>query len=145
MWCTARSLAQLCNGPANLLGSSICVPPADANLDNDRVLQQWYAMNQANSLKDLQASVHSLQGIPWVNTLAVDDQGQTLYMNLLVVPNVMPKNLPSAAISGRLQMIVLDGSNSACAWDIDPQAAQKGIYAAEYNGMVAPGLCAALQ
>lgn len=36
----------------------------DANLENDRVLQQWYAMNQARSLKELQASVHQLQGIP---------------------------------------------------------------------------------
>jgi acyl-homoserine-lactone acylase len=28
-------------------------------------------------------------------------------------------------------MIILDGSNSACAWDIDPQAPQQGIYAAD--------------
>lgn len=41
----------------------------DANLGNDRVLQQWYAMNRAASLKELQTSVHTLQGIPWVNTL----------------------------------------------------------------------------
>jgi len=103
----------------------------DANLDNDRVLQQWYAMNQASSLTDLQASVHSLQGIPWVNTLAVDDQGQTLYMNLSVVPNVNAEKLAKCSDPRvGLQMIVLDGSNSACAWDIDPQAAQKGIYAA---------------
>ena len=104
----------------------------DANLDNDRVLQQWYAMNQAISLKDLQASVHILQGIPWVNTLAVDDQGQTLYMNLSVVPNVSAEKLAMCSDPrAGLQMILLDGSNSACAWDIDPQAAQKGIYAAD--------------
>ncbi|MGW8466475.1 bifunctional acylase PvdQ [Pseudomonas sp. CLCA07] len=104
----------------------------DANLGNDRVLQQWYAMNQATSLKDLQASVHTLQGIPWVNTLAVDDQGQTLYMNLSVVPNVSAEKLAKCSDpQAGLQMILLDGSNSACAWDIDPQAAQKGIFAAD--------------
>ena len=104
----------------------------DANLDNDRVLQQWYAMNRADSLKALQASVHKIQGIPWVNTLAADDQGQTLYMNLSVVPNVNADKLAKCSDpQAGLQMIVLDGSNSACAWDIDPQAAQKGIYAAE--------------
>lgn len=104
----------------------------DANLGNDRVLQQWYAMNQATSLKDLQASVHSLQGIPWVNTLAVDDQGQTLYMNLSVVPNVSAQKLAKCSDpQAGLQMILLDGSNSECAWDIDPQAAQKGIFAAD--------------
>ncbi|KAA0981031.1 acylase [Pseudomonas sp. ANT_J28] len=104
----------------------------DANLDNDRVLQQWYAMNRAVSLKDLQASVHKIQGIPWVNTLATDDQGQTLYMNLSVVPNVSADKLARCSDPrAGLQMIVLDGSNSACAWDIDPTAAQKGIFAAD--------------
>nr|WP_207202631.1 acylase [Pseudomonas sp. TH15] len=104
----------------------------DANLDNDRVLQQWYAMNRATSLKDLQASVHKIQGIPWVNTLAADDQGQTLYMNLSVVPNVNADKLAKCSDPrAGLKMIVLDGSNSTCAWDIDPNAAQKGIYAAD--------------
>ncbi|MFJ7312607.1 penicillin acylase family protein [Pseudomonas sp. NPDC098747] len=103
----------------------------DANLDNDRVLKQWYAMNQASTLEELQDSVHKIQGIPWVNTLAADDKGQTLYMNLSVVPNVSREKLAKCS-DPRIgtQMIVLDGSNSACAWDIDPQAAQKGIYAA---------------
>ncbi|WP_192560814.1 acylase [Pseudomonas allokribbensis] len=102
----------------------------DANLDNDRVLTQWYAMNRADNLKDLQDSVHKIQGIPWVNTLAVDDKGQTLYMNLSVVPNVSADKLAKCSDPRiGLKMIVLDGANSACAWDIDPQAAQKGIYA----------------
>jgi acyl-homoserine-lactone acylase len=104
----------------------------DANLENDRVLQQWYAMNRAVSLEELQASLHTIQGIPWVNTLAADDQGQTLYMNLSVVPNVSADKLAKCSDPrAGLQMIVLDGSNSACAWDIDPHAAQKGIYAAD--------------
>lgn len=103
----------------------------DANLDNDRVLKQWYAMNQASTLEDLQDSVHQIQGIPWVNTLAADDKGQTLYMNLSVVPNVSREKLAKCS-DPRIgtQMIVLDGSNSACAWDVDPQAAQHGIFAA---------------
>ncbi|MBV7548226.1 acylase [Pseudomonas sp. PDM26] len=104
----------------------------DANLDNDRVLQQWYAMNRAENLKDFQAAVHKIQGIPWVNTLAADDQGQTLYMNLSVVPNVSVDKLAQCSDPRiGLQMIILDGSNSACAWDIDPQAPQQGIYAAD--------------
>ncbi|WP_223540930.1 acylase [Pseudomonas sp. BF-RE-26] len=104
----------------------------DANLDNDRVLQQWYAMNRAESLEDFQASVHKIQGIPWVNTLAADDQGQTLYMNLSVVPNVSVDKLAQCSDPRvGLQMITLDGSNGACAWDIDPLAPQQGIYAAD--------------
>ena len=104
----------------------------DANLDNDRVLQQWYAMNQAASLEDLEASVHRLQGIPWVNTLAVDDRGQALYMNQSVVPHVDAAQLALCSDPrAGLQLIVLDGSRSACAWGNDPKAAQKGIFAAE--------------
>ncbi|ROM34107.1 acylase [Pseudomonas poae] len=104
----------------------------DANLGNDRVLQQWYAMNRAASLKELQTSVQTLQGIPWVNTLAADDQGQSLYMNLSVVPNVSAAKLKQCSDPrAGLQMIMLDGAHSACAWDVDPRAAQPGIFPAE--------------
>lgn len=104
----------------------------DANLGNDRVLQQWYAMNQASDLKALQTSVHTLQGIPWVNTVAADDQGQSLYMNLSVVPNVSAAKLAQCSDPrAGLQMIILDGAHSACAWDVDPRAAQAGIFAAD--------------
>ncbi|WOE76938.1 acylase [Pseudomonas protegens] len=103
----------------------------DANLDNTRVLAQWYAMNQASSVMGLQDSVHQLQGIPWVNTLAADDQGRALYMNQSVVPNVTQAKLAQCS-DPRVgtQVIVLDGSRSTCAWDIDPAAAQPGIFAA---------------
>ena len=104
----------------------------DANLGNDRVLQQWYAMNRATSLDELKTSVRTLQGIPWVNTLAADDQGQTLYMNQSVVPNVSAAKLAQCSDPrAGLQMIMLDGAHSACAWDIDPHAAQPGIFAAD--------------
>ncbi|WP_122765212.1 bifunctional acylase PvdQ [Pseudomonas viridiflava] len=104
----------------------------DANLGNDRVLQQWYAMNRAGSLNELQTSVHTLQGIPWVNTLAADDQGQSLYMNLSVVPNVSAAKLAQCSDPrAGLQMIMLDGAHSACAWDVDPRSAQPGIFPAD--------------
>ncbi|KAF0866722.1 acylase [Pseudomonas sp. LD120] len=103
----------------------------DANLDNSRVLTQWSAMNQARNVTELQDSVHRIQGIPWVNTLAVDDQGRALYMNQSVVPNVTQAKLAQCS-DPRLAsaVIVLDGSRSTCAWDIDPTAAQPGIFPA---------------
>ncbi|MEE1924815.1 acylase [Pseudomonas sp. 148P] len=104
----------------------------DANLDNTRVLQQWHAINQADSLAALQASVQRLQGIPWVNTLATDAGGQALYLNQSVVPYV------DAELLGRcsdpkagLEMIVLDGSRSECSWKVDSRAAQPGIFPAQ--------------
>nr|ATI09420.1 acyl-homoserine-lactone acylase [Pseudomonas sp.] len=103
----------------------------DANLGNDRVLQQWYAMNQPAASRTCKprytACRHSLG-----HTLAADDQGQSLYMNLSVVPNVSAKKLEQCSDPrAGLQMIMLDGAHSACAWDIDPRAAQPGIFAAD--------------
>lgn len=103
----------------------------DANLDNTRVLQQWYRINRTDSLETLKASVGRLQGIPWVNTLAVDAAGQALYLNQSVVPYVdqaLLAQCSNPAASGPL--VVLDGSRSACQWKVDAQAAQPGIFPA---------------
>lgn len=103
----------------------------DANQDNTRVLQQWYAMNRADSLKSFEDSVHKIQGIPWVNTLATDDQGQTLYMNQSVVPYVDAAKLKQCSDPrAGLELILLDGSRSACAWSVTADSAQKGIFPA---------------
>ncbi|MBI6795830.1 acylase [Pseudomonas syringae] len=101
----------------------------DANLQNDRVLQQWYAMDKADSLKAFEDLVHKIQGIPWVNTLAVDAKGQALYMNLSVVPNVDAARLARCS-DPRVgtELIVLDGSRSECNWKVSAEAAQAGIY-----------------
>lgn len=100
----------------------------DANLGNDRVIQQWYAMNRSSSLAELKSALQKIQGIPWVNTLAADDQGQTLYANYSVVPNVSAQKLAQCSDpAAGLEMIILDGSRSACAWDNDASAAQAGI------------------
>ncbi|WP_273822488.1 acylase [Pseudomonas asplenii] len=103
----------------------------DANQDNDRVLQQWAEMNRADNLKAFQAAVHRIQGIPWVNTLAVDDRGQALYMNLSVVPYVDADKLSECSDPrAGYEMIVLDGSRRACAWRVAANAPQKGIFPA---------------
>lgn len=104
----------------------------DANIENDRVLAQWYAMNQAVTLEDLREAVQRVHGIPWVNTVAADDQGQSLYMNVSVVPNVDADKLARCSDPrAGLKQIVLDGSRSECNWNVDARAAQKGIYPAE--------------
>jgi len=104
----------------------------DANLDNTRVLQQWYQINRASSLGALKRSIGKTQGIPWVNTLAVDAGGEALYLNQSVVPYVdqsLLAHCSDPAASGQ-PLVVLDGSRQACAWKVDPQAAQPGIFPA---------------
>ncbi|WP_252088626.1 acylase [Pseudomonas sp. MWU13-3659] len=103
----------------------------DANLDNTRVLEQWYRINRTDSLDALKGSIGHLQGIPWVNTLAVDSAGRALYLNQSVVPYVDHALLAQCGnpqASGPL--VVLDGSRTACQWKIDAQAAQPGIFPA---------------
>lgn len=103
----------------------------DANLENTRVLQQWYQINHADSLVALKRSIEQLQGIPWVNTLSVDQAGKALYLNQSVVPYVDQQLLSTCSnpqAQGRL--VVLDGSRSACQWKVDAQAAQPGIFPA---------------
>nr|WP_276583700.1 acylase [Pseudomonas sp. RIT-PI-AD] len=101
----------------------------DANLDNTRVLQQWLEMDQADSLATFRAAVERVQGIPWVNTLAVDDQGTALYMNASVVPEIAPPALASCVDPAFAEkgLPVLDGSRSECEWSHETGAAQPGI------------------
>ncbi|MDZ3991153.1 acylase [Pseudomonas sp. Teo4] len=103
----------------------------DANQDNTRVLQQWYQINRTGSLDELKGSVASLQGIPWVNTVAVDAAGRTLYLNQSVVPYVDQELLSQCSNpAAQGPLVVLDGSRSACQWKVDAQAAQPGIFPA---------------
>ena len=119
----------------------------DANLENTRVLQQWYSINQASDVADLRRRVEALQGIPWVNTLAADEQGNALYMNQSVVPYLKPELIPACAIPQLVAegLPALQGQDSRCAWSRDPAAAQAGITVGATAGAVAQGLRAELQ
>jgi len=103
----------------------------DANLDNDRVLRQWDAMNRAPDLAAFQAAVNRIHGIPWVNTLAADDRGQALYMNLSMVPHVDERQLERCSDPRMgLETIVLDGSRRACNWQQVSGSEQQGTWPA---------------
>ncbi len=106
----------------------------DANLGNDRILAQWDAINRATSVAALQQVVAEHQGIPWVNTLAVDDHGQSLYMNASVVPNIPLAQLAQCADPALVKAGLpgVDGSRSACDWQNDEGAQQAGIVAARH-------------
>lgn len=79
--------------------------------------------------RDLRRRVEALQGIPWVNTLAADEQGNALYMNQSVVPYLKPELIPACAIPQLVAegLPALQGQDSRCAWSRDPAAAQAGI------------------
>lgn len=105
----------------------------DANLDNYRMLEVWSAMNRAQSLDQLQQAITDIVGIPWVNTVATDETGGTLYANVTVVPNV-PQAKQAACIAEPYAPLAQQGifvlsASAQCEWDIDPAAPQPGIFA----------------
>ncbi len=106
----------------------------DANLDNHRMAEQWRAMNRATTLDEFKDAVERIVGLPWVNTLATDKNGNTLYLDVSAVPNVskakqeacVPAQYKSLAAQG---ILVLNGATAGCEWDNDPAAPQRGIFA----------------
>lgn len=103
----------------------------DANSSNTRALSQWHAMNSAGSLAAFRRAVLTIHGIPWTNTLAVDDRGQALYMDVTVVPNIPAERLAECADPAAMNLGLpgLDGSRGVCDWQSDEGAAQTGIVA----------------
>ena len=105
----------------------------DANAGGARGTDVYLAMNQARSVADLQRALRGL-GTLWVNTLAVDRQGNAMYADTSVVPDVdaamLERCAPSAPARALLRgagLVVLDGSQSACNWRQDPSSAKPGV------------------
>ena len=100
----------------------------DANSLNARARDTWMRMARAHDVAELRAAMGN-QGIPWVNTIAADRNGNAMYADLSVVPDVSADMLkrcaPSpaaAALFDSAGLVVLDGSRSECAWARDPAA-----------------------
>ncbi|MDH3647881.1 MAG: penicillin acylase family protein [Gammaproteobacteria bacterium] len=106
----------------------------DANAGNLRAIEQFMFMNLAGSLDEFVNVLETNVGLPWVHTVAADSAGNAFYGDMSVVPNVSAAKLaacPPTALGGLLNtiagLIVLDGTSTACEWDIDPDAPQAGI------------------
>jgi acyl-homoserine-lactone acylase len=106
----------------------------DANADNlSRALDTWFGFDRAKTTGDILSTLKKYQGIPWVNTIAVDKQGQALYADIGSVPGV-PDSLAKACDIGigvftfaEAGLPVLDGSRTACDWKTGPGAAAPGL------------------
>ncbi|GBU15618.1 aculeacin A acylase [Polaromonas sp.] len=109
----------------------------DVNLANNRMLDQWLSLTRATSVAEVKTSLTAINGLPWVNTLAVDrSSGQALYADVSVTPYVTPDKLAACSTSPIAQAFaasrnyVLDGSSSACDWDTDPATGRQTYPAA---------------
>jgi acyl-homoserine-lactone acylase len=106
----------------------------DANVSNFRVFNHFFDTDNAHSAPEELAILNRYEGIPWVNTIVADKQGNALYADIGTVPNVPNSmlqqcNTPVGQVTTQLgRLPVLDGTTSSCDWKNDPDAAAPGIF-----------------
>jgi acyl-homoserine-lactone acylase len=106
----------------------------DANEENFRYLNHFFANNQAQTVREYDEVQRRYQGIPWVNSIAADSTGEAYYSMEGAIPNV-PNELAQRCNTelGQVTFEVLglptlDGSRSECDWRTDPDAVAPGIF-----------------
>jgi acyl-homoserine-lactone acylase len=107
----------------------------DANGEQLRTVDTFLNMGKATSAKDLLARQDQGGGMPWVNTTAADRDGNALYADHSVVPNVSNALAQKCMTPvGRVLFQVaglpgLDGTRATadCAWGTDADAQRPGI------------------
>ncbi|MFL6154903.1 MAG: penicillin acylase family protein [Marmoricola sp.] len=108
----------------------------DANGEQLRTIDTFLNMGKATDVHDLIKRQDAGGGMPWVNTTAADRNGDVVYADHSVVPNV-PNSMANLCITpiGRVINIlaglpVLDGTfaDSLCKWKTDADAERPGIF-----------------
>ncbi|MBD0843006.1 penicillin acylase family protein [Streptomyces sp. TRM68416] len=106
----------------------------DPNALNLRASDTALGFSKARGTRDVLDSLKRTQGLPWVNTVAADSTGHTLFTQSQVLPRITDElarscstplgqvTYPSAGLA------ILDGSRGACALGADPDAVQPGIF-----------------
>jgi acyl-homoserine-lactone acylase len=105
----------------------------DANTGNLRGTENYIGFAKARNVNELKTAMAGL-GTSWVNTIAADRDGNALYADMSVVPNVDSNKLqqcaPSrgaAALLGAVGLVVLNGSRSECNWQVDASSPVAGL------------------
>ncbi|MEU6848141.1 penicillin acylase family protein [Streptomyces sp. NPDC046716] len=106
----------------------------DPNAVNLRASDTALGFSKARSTDDVLASLRRTQGIPWVNTIAADSAGHSLFTQSQVLPRVTddlaarcstPLGKATYPASG---VAVLDGSRGDCVLGSDKDAVQPGVF-----------------
>jgi acyl-homoserine-lactone acylase len=110
----------------------------DANLDNVGIISQFLGMATATSMDQFIDVHRTVNGIPWVNTIATSADGRAWYADTSATPNLSPRAIANwqtqlategslAALAHDNGAVLLDGSDPANEWLADPTAARPGI------------------
>ncbi|MEU9251912.1 penicillin acylase family protein [Streptomyces sp. NPDC048270] len=106
----------------------------DPNAANLRGSDTALAMGKARSVGGIQDALRRTQGLPWVNTVAADSAGGTLFTQSQVLPRITDELAARCSTAlGRATypasgLAVLDGARGDCALGSDPDAVQPGVF-----------------
>lgn len=106
----------------------------DPNATNLRGSDTALGFSKARSTGDVLGALKRTQGLPWVNTIAADAQGHTLFTQSQVLPRITDELAQRCSTPlGRVTypasgVAILDGSRGDCALGSDPDAVQPGIF-----------------
>lgn len=106
----------------------------DPNASNLRASDTALGFSKARSTDDVLGALKRTQGLPWINTIAADSKGHTLFTQSQVLPRITDELAQRCSTPlGRVTypasgVAVLDGSRGDCALGSDPDAVQPGIF-----------------
>lgn len=136
----------LIDAPAFGLGwsSTAAFAVKDVNATNTRLVEQTLRLGQARSVREVEAQLEAVQGIPWSYTVASDRQGEVFFGDISNLPNVSAADVTRCVttFTGLLLLssgyVVLDGSTAACTWNgrlptADQPRARRTDYLANSN------------
>ncbi|MEU9733843.1 penicillin acylase family protein [Streptomyces sp. NPDC048002] len=106
----------------------------DPNAVNLRASDTALGFSRARNTGEVLGALKRTQGLPWVNTIAADSSGHTLFTQSQVLPRITDELAQSCSTPlGRVTypsagLAILDGSRAACALGADADAVQPGIF-----------------
>ncbi len=135
MWRTHHG--PMLNMPLLGWGEEVAFSYRDANIDNTVVLEQFLGMSMADDLEEFRRVFHEVGGLPWVNTMAVDDAGDAWYSDQSATPSLSDaaterflRRLDEdmvAALAFQNRIAMLDGSEPDDEWVVHPGARSPGL------------------
>ncbi len=103
----------------------------DVNYENYRSGDQYKAIAKSQDVSELKSALANYQAAAFVNTIAADSSGGTLYADMSAIPNVSAELLARCSVpqegSGGGRAITLNGSEPSCDWQVDAGAANPGL------------------
>ncbi|MEU7041962.1 penicillin acylase family protein [Streptomyces varsoviensis] len=106
----------------------------DANAANLRFSDAGLSLSKARSVDGVRDALNRTQGLPWVNTIAADSGGHSLFTQSQVLPRLTDELVArcSTALGRQIYpdtgLAVLDGSRGSCGLGRDADAVQDGIF-----------------